>query len=92
MSALLYVLCIEVLAVNIRNNDNIKGYFLGNGTSVQKETMYVDDMNVVVTTENSIHILFNLFSKYEKATNSKVNKDKTEALGSANGQVERTSL
>jgi len=45
-----------------------------------KQSMYADDMKVCVTTENSIYELFKLFEKYESATNSKINKDKTEAL------------
>ena len=42
--------------------------------------MYADDMKVAVTTEKSIHELFNLTKKYEMPTNSKVKKDKIEAL------------
>ena len=79
LSALLYVLCAEVLTTNIRNNVNIKGYILRNKKE-HKESMYADDLKVCVTTENSITELFKLFDKYEKATNSKINKDKTEAL------------
>ena len=37
-------------------------------------------MRIVVTTENSIYKLFDLLNKYKLATNSKINKDKTEAL------------
>ena len=80
LSALLYVLCIEGLAVNIRKCTDIKGDSLRNRTFEQKVTMYADDMNVAVRTEKSIYELFNLTKKYEMATNSKVNKDKTEAL------------
>jgi hypothetical protein len=46
-------------------------------------------MNVVVSTDNSIYKLFELLDKYELATNSKINKDKTEAkwLGKSNYRV-----
>ena len=79
MSALLYVICSEVLTINIRKNPNIVGFKLRSGYE-HKQSMYADDMKVCVTTENSIYELFKLFEKYESATNSKINKDKTEAL------------
>ena len=78
LSVLLYVLCSEVLSVNIRINDDIKGIVFGN--QEHKESSFADDLNVVVTTDNLIYKLFELLDKYELATNSKVNKDKTEAL------------
>ena len=37
-------------------------------------------MNIIVTTEESIYEHFELLRKYELATNSRINKDKTEAL------------
>ena len=79
LSALLYVICSEVLTINIRKDANIKGYRLRNGME-HKVAIYADDLNVCVTTEQSIFELFKLFEKYESATNSKINKDKTEAL------------
>ena len=78
LSALLYVLCSEVLSINIRKNENIKGIIYE--SQEHKDSMYADDMSVVVTTENSIYCLFELLNKYEAATNSKINKDKTKAL------------
>jgi hypothetical protein len=78
LSALLYVLCSEVLSINIRKNEDIKGIFYEN--QEHKESSFADDMNIVVTTDNSIYKLFELLNKYELATNSKINKDKTEAL------------
>ena len=41
---------------------------------------YADDTNVAVTDMSSLRELFRTLGKYEKATNTKVNKDKTEAL------------
>ena len=78
LSALLYVICLEVLITNIRKNNMIKGFCLGN--KEHKVSSYADDMNVVVTTDQSIFELFDLINKYELATNSKINKDKTEGL------------
>ena len=79
LSALLYVLCAEVLGIAIRNNKNIKGYKYY-GTKEHKVSQYADDMNVVITTLESLFELFNVLKKYESATNAKLNKSKTEAL------------
>ena len=49
-------------------------------SSEHKVSSFADDMRVVVTTDNSIKNLFDLLKKYELATNSKINSDKTEAL------------
>jgi len=78
LSALLYVLCAEVLHINIRKDPNIKGYLV-NKEEI-KGLSYADDMMTVVTTDLSIEHLFNLIEKYEQSTNAKINIEKTEAL------------
>ena len=46
----------------------------------QKSVQYADDTNVCVSNLISLHDLFKVFAKFEKATNAKINKDKTNAL------------
>ena len=91
LSALLYVLCLEVLTTNIRRNENIIGYRITQNSHENKELIYADDLGVFITTEDSIYQLFDLFKKYELATNAKINQDKTEALwlGSWIGRSDR---
>ena len=67
LSALLYVLCSEALSINIRKDDEIKGVIID--SSEHKVSSFADDMRVVVTTDNSIKKLFDLFKKYELAKN-----------------------
>ena len=79
LSALLYVLCAEVLAIEIRGNNAIKGYKY----SMSKEhkiSQYADDNSVVITTIESHFELFKVMDRYEKATNARLNKKKTEGL------------
>ena len=45
-----------------------------------KGLSFADDMMTVVSSEDSIQALFDLISCYEKATNAKINIDKTEAI------------
>ena len=49
LSALLYVLCLEVLSTNIRTDPGIQGVKL-NDNIVHKETTYVDDMTINIFT------------------------------------------
>ena len=77
LSALLYVLCAEVLTTNIRKNKLIKGFSFENDDYEHKDATYADDMNICVTTDESITELFKTLDKYEQATNSKINRDKT---------------
>ena len=83
LSPLLYVLTAEVLSNYIRKNKKIKGYRykMRNLSPLEhKLTQYADDTTAALTDNASIHELFDTLSKYEKATNAKVNTDKTEAL------------
>ena len=80
LSALLYVLCAEVLAIEIRLNKNIVGYKYNGGRNEHKINLFADDNAVCVTTKNSVLELFTVLGKYEAATNARINKDKTEGL------------
>ena len=79
LSALLYVLCAEVLGIEIRRNEKIVGYKY-EGTKEQKLSQYADDACVVITSLDSLNELFQTLKKYEWATNAKLNKTKIEAL------------
>ena len=78
LSALLYVLCAEVLGITIRNEPSIKGFHFNN--EEHKSSQYADDMYASVTDLISVDNLFFVLKKYEKATQSRVNSDKTEGL------------
>ena len=76
LSALLYVLCAEVLGIEIRRNKKIVGYKY-EGTKEHKLSQYADDASIVITTLESLEELFRILQKYEWATNAKLNKSKT---------------
>lgn len=83
LSALLYVLSAEILSINIRKNKQIKGYRykMKNVQYLEhKIAQYADDTNVCVSNMTSLDELFKTLADFEKATNAKVNNDKTEAL------------
>ena len=78
LSSLLYVLCAEVLSLEIKKNESIVGFKYNNNE--YKNSGYADDLSAVVTKKESIGELFNTLDKYGKATNSKIDIEKTEAL------------
>ena len=78
LSNLLYVLCIEVLCLEIKTNEKIKG--LNYMTKKHKDLSYADDLSILTTSIESLNEIFGTLSKYQNATNAKINIDKTEAL------------
>ena len=78
LSSLLYVLCVEVLSLEISKNERIIGFKHGNDE--YKNSDYADDLSCLVTDQNSIEEPFETLNKFGKATNSKVNVDKTKAI------------
>lgn len=81
LSPLLYVLCAEVLACNIRREPAIRGFLLpGAKGSYFKIRQYADDSTCYMKDFFSLRILFNLLGKYEAGTGAKLNVAKTEAM------------
>ena len=78
LSALLYVLCIEVLSLEFQGNPGIIGFKYH--TDEHKDSGYADDVSIIFTDNASIDEIFNVLSKFEKATNAKINVDKTDGL------------
>jgi len=78
LSSLLYVLCAEVLNLEIKRNENIVG--LKYNGNEHKNAGYADDLSAIVTKKESIDELFTTLENFGKATNAKVNVEKTEAL------------
>ena len=83
LSALIYALAAEVLSNFIRKNKKIKGYRykMKNLQPLEhKIGQYADDTETCITDMPSLEELFKTLGKYQKATNAKINKDKTEGL------------
>ena len=84
IAAYLFTLAIELLAINIRENQNIVGITV-NKTSI-KLSMYADDMTGLVVGIKSIEELMKTISEFKIYSGLGVNKDKTELmpLGTSN--------
>ena len=81
LSPLLYVISIEVLAVNLRAHPDIVGLRPpGLSTSLPVLSLYADDTSVVAASDSAILAVFDTYGKFEKGTGSKLNLGKCEGL------------
>ena len=80
LSPLLFILCLEPLAIALRNNISVEGMPCPGSAEVVKVVQYVDDTTCVVTTEASIKHILDTFSLFSLASGSKLNKDKCKGL------------
>ena len=81
LSPLLYILCVEVLANQIRNSNEVRGFLLpGTHGKQAKVRQYADDTTTVLKDFRSLVSLFDLISVYERGSGAKLNCSKTEAM------------
>ena len=80
LSPLLYVLCVEVLASQIRASPFITGFLLPGSGTFFRVRQYADDTTTFVKNLPSLVQLFNLVAIYERGSGAKLNRSKTEAM------------
>ena len=78
LSSLLYVLVIEVFAIQLRLNPNIIGFQIGGEKIVS--THYMDDATITITQNRCFKEVIKEISQYEDATGAKINYEKTKGL------------
>ena len=71
LSALLYVLVIEVLALQLRLNPNIVGFKIGGEKIVSAH--YMDDATIVIKQNRCFKEVIKELKEYEEASGAKVN-------------------
>ena len=79
LSAMLFILAVEVLADRIRKNDRIKGVIFGE-IEKQKELkvlQYADDTSVFFREELSLHYIMNEIDEFGRVAGPVINKNKT---------------
>jgi exonuclease III len=81
LSPLLFVLAIEPLACALRQNPRVKGFPVpGSLGRVAKVSLYMDDLTLFLTDNNSIKETLKTCERFTLATGAKINKTKTEVL------------
>ena len=68
----------KILAIAIRNQENIKGIIIGGLET--KLLQFADDTTAVLSDLDSARALFGLLDRFEKASGLKLNVKKTEAM------------
>ena len=74
LSALLYVLVIEILALQLRHNPNIVGFTVGGEKIVSAH--YMDDTTIIIKQNRCFKEVIKELELYEQATEAKVNYKK----------------
>ena len=83
LSALLFILAIEVIACKIRQNICIRGIKLPCENYCKNEvriSMYADDITLFLEDEKHVHTVLNILQEFYAMSGLKLNKAKTEAL------------
>jgi exonuclease III len=85
LSCALFILSIDPLIRNIKNNETIEGVSIATSTNrtqtVFKVSGYADDIAIICKAQhNSISKVFNEYEKLTKASGLELNADKTEIL------------
>ena len=78
ISALLFILVVEIMAINLKDNENIHG--IDTGQNVHLITQLADDTTLFLKDVNSLKIVFNILDHFEKCTGLRLNKGKTEGI------------
>jgi len=92
ISALLFILTAEPLALNIKANKDIKGIQIP-GTNIDSLIyQHADDTTLTLCDKESIKPVFHEFDKYGMASGSTVNKSKSEILCIGKSDIDETEL
>ena len=84
-SPLAFILALEILAIKIRQSDNIKGVPLFAGINYEhldaiKVALYADDLTLFLTDENDLKNALIIFDEYENVSGLSLNIGKCEAM------------
>ena len=80
LSLLLYVLVSEVLTVNIHRNPRVSGLSLPGFPPLSPIYKYTDDTSLVLTSDESIRAVFEMFNQFEATSGAKLNRSKFKGL------------
>ena len=78
MSALLFILVVEILAQSIKQNEKIEGIIIGN--TEHKICQYADDSTIFIKTLKSIGYLIETFDSFATVAGLKLNMTKTKGI------------
>ena len=78
MSAILFIMCVEILTMHIKDNNNIMGIiFEGNELKISQ---FADYTTLILYDLNSVCEAINTVNKFSKVAGPRLNLDKTEGF------------
>ena len=80
LSALLFILAIEMLAIKVRNADIVQGISIGNPHKVVKISQLADDLTLFMGNPKSAQTDFQLIYDFGDKAGVRLNKSKTKAM------------
>ena len=80
VSALIFILSIEILGLNIKQQVELKGLNLGYPNKLVKTVQYADDCIAFLNNKNELCTVLNLIGEYGKASGLKLNLSKCEGI------------
>ncbi len=78
LSALLFVLVVEVMAIKIRHNENIEGFSCMDRNI--KESLYADDTTLMLANLESLDQAISTVKNFSEVAGPRLNVDKTEGI------------
>ena len=90
LSPYLFVICVEIMAIAVRNDENIKGIKISD--SETKLLQFADDTTAILADLNSAQALLKLLNDFEKVSGLKLNVMKTEAMWIGSLKIVKTNL
>jgi len=86
LSAMLYVIAVEPLALNILKHTHIRGIDIPDTDESSILFQHADDITLTLKDKQSIKIAFQILFDFQKASGSKINIDKCEILCLGNAE------
>ena len=85
LSAYLFIICVEVLFIQVRENDDINGIKIDDREI--KLSAFVDDADFLIANVKSLKLIFDIRSRFQSYSSLKLNLEKSEAcwIGRARG-------
>ena len=77
LSAYLFIICVEVLFIQVRENDNINGIKIDDREL--KLSASADDANFLFSNVNSLKLIFDICLRFQSFSSMKINLEKFEA-------------
>lgn len=85
-----FIIALELLAINIRNNDQIREIRV-NGNEIQL-VIFADDETTVVCAMASFSLLFNTIERFGSYSSLNMNHENTEVIPLGNMELESAKL